>query len=385
MLDSVANARNYIGGTVYKRLLILGIFLGIVLSLFVIQVTGLALAVGLGGSAATAVALFAAATMTKAVTGEENFTNYHYQIVALAAAAGFLGLIHQPILPYLDATALGLGLSVVLGRLGCLTAGCCHGRPARWGIRYGQAHVVDGFPAYLNGVRLLPVQAMESLWALGIVIVGTVLVLGKQPAGTALAWHVTAYGVGRFFFEFLRGDAERPDWRGFSEAQWTALITVSLVAGAGLAGIWPFQVWQGGAAIGLAVVMIVVALWRRWEPNHLYQLLHPKHIPQIAEALDKLADLSKAQLVVEGELPAGAQLHLVPMASTVLGLELSFGYVEQAGQRIDHYTLSSRNGNLTHRAACILGELIAQLRHASRTSEVIAGRQPGIFHILIRP
>lgn len=368
---------------VYRVLLVAGILLGVLLSLFMIGTSNLSLHVGIAGSIVIVLALLTAAMLAKVITGEENFTNYHYQIVALIAAAGFLAATRQPVLPYLDVTAPGLGLSVVLGRLGCLSAGCCHGRPARWGVRYGSAHVAEGFPACLTGVRLLPVQALESAWVLGIVIVSTALVLSEQPPGMALAWHIIAYGVGRFLIEFLRGDADRPYWRGFSEAQWTALITVSAVAAAGWGGILPFQVWHAGAAIGLVVVMIAVAIHRRWEPDHLFQLLHPRHIQQVAEALDKLADLSKAQLTVEGELPAGSQLHLVPMASTALGLELSAGYVEREGQRLYHYTLSNRNSHLTHKAACALGELIVRLRHPSGSREVIPGRQAGIFHVLI--
>jgi hypothetical protein len=323
------------------------------------------------------------AMLTKIVIGYERLTYYHHQIAVLAMAAFFLWLVRQPMLPYLDATTLGVGLFLACGRVGCLMAGCCYGRPVRWGVRYGPAHVAEGFPACLAGVRLFPIQAIESLWVLGIVLVGAALMVNRQPAGTALAWYIVAYGVGRFCFEFLRGDADRPYWRGFSEAQWTALITVSAVAAAGWGGSLPFQVWHVGAAIGLAAVMIAVALWRRWEPNHLFQLLHPRHIEQIAEALDKLVDLSQAQWVVEGKLPAGSQLHLVPMTSTALGLELSAGYVEREGRCLYHYTLSHRGRHLTHTAAGALGELIVRLRHPASRPEVIPGRQAGIFHVLI--
>jgi prolipoprotein diacylglyceryltransferase len=371
---------------IFRTLNTLGILLGTALALLLGWRSALSPLVIIGLTFVSVMSILSPAMVVKVITGEEYLpNNYHTQMLVLGSSAVLLGLLRLPVLPYLDLVALGLGLSIVFGRIGCLKAGCCHGRPARRGVRYGSVHVAEGFPACLAGVRLLPVQAFESLWALGIVIVGTALVLSGQPPGTALAWHIVAYGVGRFLLEFLRGDADRPYWRGFSEAQWTALITTSAVAVAGWGGILPFQVWQIGSAIGLAAVIIAVAMWRRWEPDHLSQLLHPRHIQQVAEALDKLADLSKAQWTLEGELPAGSQLHLVPMASTALGLELSAGYVEREGRRTYHYTLSNRSRRLTYQAAGALGELIIRLRHPTSSREIIVGRQAGIFHVLIRP
>src|SRR5207253_2733687 len=112
---------------------------------------------------------------------------------------------------------------LAFGRVGCTMVGCCHGRPGRIGLCYREEHADEGFPRYLVGVRLVPVQALESLGVAAIVGVGVALVVAGSTSGTALAWYAAAYAVLRFFLEFLRGDAGRRYSWGFSEAQWTSL------------------------------------------------------------------------------------------------------------------------------------------------------------------
>jgi hypothetical protein len=207
---------------------------------------------------ATAVATFLAlAMLTKVITGRETLTYYHHQVAVLATATLLLAVAGQPILPYLDQTILGVGLFLAGGRIGCLLVGCCHGRPASWGVRYGEAHAAAGFPVYLVGVRLLPVQVAESLWVLAVVAAGTALMLAGAAPGVALAWYISAYAVGRFFLELARGDAGRVYLLGFSEAQWTSLAMPAAVLAGTAAGMLPLQRW--GAA-GTAVLTCATAL-----------------------------------------------------------------------------------------------------------------------------
>ena len=102
--------------------------------------------------------------------------------------------------------------------------GCCHGRPHRWGVCYREEHAAVGFTPYFVGVRLFPIQAVESLWVFCIVTTGVTFVLNGRPAGAALAWYVVTYDLGRFCFEFLRGDPDRPYLWGFSQPQWISLL-----------------------------------------------------------------------------------------------------------------------------------------------------------------
>src|SRR5262249_46458556 len=107
---------------------------------------------------------FALAMMTKMVSGTEQLTYHHHEIAVLGVAIIVLALLREPILSYLDGTILGAGAFLMCGRIGCLMAGCCHGRPCRWGLRYREEHADAGFTPYYVGVPLFPVQALESLW-----------------------------------------------------------------------------------------------------------------------------------------------------------------------------------------------------------------------------
>jgi prolipoprotein diacylglyceryltransferase len=137
----------------------LAVLLGLVLSVH----QGLSLWVLAAMMLASALTFFGLAMATKVITGEEQLIYYHHEIAIMAAVALMLWILGQPILPYLDITILGIGLFLVFGRIGCLMVGCCHGRPHRWGICYRQEHANAGFPQYYVGVRLFPIQAVESL------------------------------------------------------------------------------------------------------------------------------------------------------------------------------------------------------------------------------
>jgi hypothetical protein len=162
----------------------------------------------------------------------------------------------------LDVVVVALASAQVLGRIGCASVGCCHGRPSRWGHRYGPAHVRFGFPVRLVGVRLAPVQLLESLYCAGLVAAGVLLIAGGAPPGAAFVTHVVGYGAGRFGFEWLRGDADRRWFAGLSQAQWTsvALVTGALLLTA--SGALPFL----AAHWVLAGALLLIAARRlvRW-------------------------------------------------------------------------------------------------------------------------
>jgi prolipoprotein diacylglyceryltransferase len=221
------------------------------------------------GVAAAGVAAFLFLAMAvKVLTGGERLTFYHHAAAVLASAAALTSAAGLPVLPYLDVTALGLGAFLACGRVGCLLVGCCHGRPHAWGVRYGAAHAAEGFAARYVGVRLFPVQACEALWALGVVAAGTVVALGAGRPGEALAWCAVCYAAGRFCLEFMRGDAERPFWLGFSESQWISLAVLCVVVRAELGGVIALHTWHASAALCVACAMLVTRVAGRARDAH---------------------------------------------------------------------------------------------------------------------
>jgi prolipoprotein diacylglyceryltransferase len=319
----------------------------------------------MGAIIGVAIATFyALAFATKIITGKEELIYYHHEIGVLTSAALTAWLLRQPVLAYLDATILGVGAFLTFGRLGCLMAGCCHGRPHAWGVRYREEHADAGFPRYYVGVRLFPTQAVESLGAASIVIVGAAMVLRGAPPGAAMVWYVVAYDLLRFCLEFARGDTGRPYHAGFSEAQWISLALTWVVALGGLVGLLPGQPWHLPAALALAAAMLLVAALRR-RPGGRHRLHLPTHVREVAAAIAPRPGDAGAPRVV----------------TTSLGYRISAGVVESHGGAVRHYTLSRDGGPLAAPALASLAKIIAGLKPDDGPFEVLRG-QRGAVHLV---
>lgn len=272
---------------------------------------GLSLPVVLAILAAGVATFLALAMATKIVAGEESLIYYHHEIAVIAAATLLLKATGQPVLPYLDITALGIGTFLAFGRAGCLMAGCCHGRPSGWGVRYGQSHVREGLPHCYSGVRLLPVQALESLFVLGTVAAGAWILRSSAP-GAVFSSYVVVYGAARFGFEIIRGDTPRRYWHGFSEAQWTSVLLISGAVLAEWRGRLPISWFHTGLLATAIGLMLVLAAARRPES----ELSTPRHLCELASAFRSLARESEGievrrtslGILVSGELVGSARL-----------------------------------------------------------------------------
>ena len=354
-----------------------GLAFAIVLAMSLVGHAGLSYWV-MAGIIGTAIATFLGLVMaTKIISGEERIVYYHHEIAVMLMAALFLWTIRRPLLPYLDITILGIGLFLCCGRIGCLMVGCCHGRPHRWGIRYREEHAAAGFPSYLVGVRLFPIQAVESLWVLGTVAVGTYFVWSGRQPGSALAWYIVTYDAGRFAFEFARGDADRPYWLGFSQAQWLSLLLTGGVVWLEHAGVVPFSRWHLAVFALLAVAMIAVSLQRRLREAPAFELLHPRHFREIAQALESIS-ASQASPAY-----ASAPSAAIPVVCTSLGIQISGSQIANQETFARHYTFSCRRGLMSETAARIFTRSILQLQPCAGRGELLQGRK-GTFHILIR-
>ena len=341
---------------------------------------GLSLLVLTGITLGACLTFLVLAAATKVVTGEEQLIYYHHEVAIVSVSALLLRLLHQPVLPYLDVTIVGLGMFLACGRVGCLMVGCCHGRPSEWGIRYRAEHAAAGFPRYLVGVRLFPIQAVESSAVFCTVTIGSAFVLKGDPPGTALAWYVAAYGSARFCFEFARGDTDRSYLWGFSEAQWTSVLLMAGVLWAELTGLLPFQAWHCGVGAILIVIMLGVTMYRRLASTSKHRLLHPRHVEEVANTL---------QVLSEGSSRSGsAKIHQataapVRLARTSLGIQVSSSRITIDRTWINQYCLSRETGTLTEDSARVLARLVLQLRHLCGAHELIKG-QWNVFHLLVR-
>jgi hypothetical protein len=315
---------------------------------------GIDVATELAIVAAAVATFYTLATVTRAITGREMLIYYHHEIAVLVVAGIVAAIAGAPVLRHLDATALGLGTFLALGRVGCLRAGCCHGRPSSHGVRYGDEHARTGFPTYLLGVALVPVQLIEAGVVAALVTAGTI-VSGGRP-GTAFGLYISGYAVARFGLETLRGDAVRRYWHGLSEAQWTSLAIAAGAAVAAAAGAIPGVIPHVLAAAVLLVAAPFVAL------RSLSGVLDPRHVREIAQTLPP------------------ARQGPVQVAVTSGGWQLSAGL---AAQR-QHYTVSRHPVHVAAPEARDLAKLILWLRHPEASAEIVAGAAGG-YHVVIDP
>jgi|SRR5687767_5290446 len=130
-------------------------------------------------------------------------------IAAVTVALWYLWRHRMPMWTVTDAFAPGIALGHVIGRLGCLFAGCCYGRQAPdlpWAITFPKDYGQNvGTPI---GVPLHPTQLYEAGAELLIMIVLLVTERRGRPFPGRTFWgYMFLYGVSRFIIEFYRGDA----------------------------------------------------------------------------------------------------------------------------------------------------------------------------------
>ncbi len=126
-----------------------------------------------------------------------------------------------------DMFAPGIALGHVVGRFGCLLAGCCYGRPTTvaWAITFTNPAAAANVGTPLN-VPLHPTQLYDA----GAEFLILILLLaterrGRPFPGRTFWLYILLYGISRFIIEFYRGD-ERGMILGVSTSQFISLIAV---------------------------------------------------------------------------------------------------------------------------------------------------------------
>ena len=126
----------------------------------------------------------------------------------IGAIVGSTVYIRRKSLPFFRTADLfmpGLALGHAIGRLGCLAAGCCHGREAfdvSWAIQFPNT------PSSLApaGIPLYPTQLMESAVSLLVFLVLVGLRKRRRFEGGLLLTYLVLYGLARILLEPFRGE-----------------------------------------------------------------------------------------------------------------------------------------------------------------------------------
>jgi phosphatidylglycerol:prolipoprotein diacylglycerol transferase len=136
-------------------------------------------------------------------------------LLALACSWWYLRRHKIPFLSAADVSAPGVALGHSLGRLGCLSAGCCYGRPTNlpWAITFHNPWAAEFSGTPLNQ-PLHPTQLYEFVAEAINFAVLYWLCKRKKFEGQVIALFMIVYGIERFIFEFFRGDPGRGEVLG---------------------------------------------------------------------------------------------------------------------------------------------------------------------------
>jgi phosphatidylglycerol:prolipoprotein diacylglycerol transferase len=147
-------------------------------------------------------------------------------ILAFLVGIWYIRRHKLPLWTTIDMAAPGIALGHVVGRFGCLLAGCCYGLPTTmpWGITFSDPFAATNVGTPLH-VALHPTELYEALAELVILVL--ILVTerrGRRFPGRTFWFYVLLYAVSRFVIEFFRGDPRGMMW-GLSTSQ---LISIGL-------------------------------------------------------------------------------------------------------------------------------------------------------------
>ena len=118
-------------------------------------------------------------------------------------------------------------LSHAFGRIGCLCAGCCYGKPSDSILSVTYTHPISDAP---TGIPLIPIQAYEAILNL-IIFVILIFVDKKYPKNNILPFlYIGLYSIIRFITEFFRYDAIRGTVGVLSTSHVIAIILLAISA-----------------------------------------------------------------------------------------------------------------------------------------------------------
>jgi phosphatidylglycerol:prolipoprotein diacylglycerol transferase len=150
-------------------------------------------------------------------------------IAAVVVALWYLRRHRMPVWTVTDVFAPGIALGHAVGRLGCLFAGCCFGRPTDlpWAITFHSEFAARNVGTPL-GIPLHPTQLYEAGAELLILLLLLATERRGRPFPGRTFWgYLLLYGVSRFVIEFYRNDP-RGMVGDLSTSQFVSILLVPL-------------------------------------------------------------------------------------------------------------------------------------------------------------
>ena len=153
-------------------------------------------------------------------------------ILAVSVALWYIRRIGLPLWTTCDVFAPGIALGHVVGRLGCLFAGCCYGKPTSvpWAITFTDPFAAANVGTPLN-VPLHPTQLYEAgAEAVILLVLLATEKRGRPYPGRTFWLYILLYSISRYVIEIYRGDP-RGTIGIFSTSQFISLLLAPLAIG----------------------------------------------------------------------------------------------------------------------------------------------------------
>ena len=151
-------------------------------------------------------------------------------LLAVGVAFWYIARHRMPFWTTCDVFAPGIALGHVTGRLGCLAAGCCYGKPTDvpWAIVFTNPLAASNVGTPL-GIPLHPTQLYEAGAAL--IILALLLATerrGRPFPGRTFWAYMFLYAISRYIIEMYRGDPRGSVFGMFSTSQFISIVLAPL-------------------------------------------------------------------------------------------------------------------------------------------------------------
>lgn len=193
-------------------------------------------------------------------------------------AAAEFAIAPLPPLPVLAALSVAYAFGEGLGRLACISFGCCYGKPIhespewlriileRFAVRFFGTTKKIAYAGNLEGERVLPVQAMTAVLYVATGLLGCRLFLAGEYLLVFVAT-VTVTQLWRVVSEFLRADCRGTgrltvyQWMGLAAVPYALSVTMILPAEAiamPVIDVGFAALWSPGMLLGLQGLWLLI-------------------------------------------------------------------------------------------------------------------------------